>query len=112
MSTSEYDSYRPPEPEGGRKKRRRGGRGSGSGRQGGSGGGWQNRGADGGREMPMVEDVEFTSYYGLPIVNPPPWGHEISLFLFLGGLAGGSTLLGLGSQLSYRPGMRAAPPRR
>lgn len=108
MSTSEYDSYRPPEPEGGRKKRRRGGRGSGSGRQGGSGGGWQNRGADGGREMPMVEDVEFTSYYGRPIVKPPPWGHEISLYLFLGGLAGGSTLLGLGSQLSDRPGMRAA----
>lgn len=113
MSTSEYDSYRPPEPEGGRKKRRRGGRGGpgsgrGSGGQGGSGGGWQNPGADGGREMPMVEDVEFTSYYGRPIVKPPPWGHEISLYLFLGGLAGGSTLLGLGSQLSDRPGMRAA----
>ncbi len=116
MSSSVYDSYRPPEPEGGRKKRRRGGRGgsggSGSGGQGsgsgGSGGGWQNRGADGGREMPMVEDVEFTSYYGRPIVKPPPWGHEISLYLFLGGLAGGSTLLGLGAQLTDRPGMRTA----
>lgn len=56
----------------------------------------------------MVEDVEFTSYYGRPIVKPPPWGDEISLYLFLGGLAGGSTLLGLGSQLTDRPGMRAA----
>src|SRR5690606_9214604 len=81
MSTSEYDSYRPPEPEGGRRKRRRGGRGGPGGpegRRGGPGGrrggGWKNRGADGNREMPMVEDVEFTSYYGRPIVKAPPCG--------------------------------------
>lgn len=124
MSTSEFDSYRPPEPEGGRKRRRRGrggsdvpgsgGSGDGGGRSGGgrSGGGrgrgWQNRGADGGREMPMVSDVEFTSYYGRPIVKAPPWGDEISLYLFLGGLAGGSSLLALGAQATDRPGLRAA----
>ncbi|MDN6135354.1 MAG: polysulfide reductase NrfD [Brevibacterium sp.] len=123
MSTSEYDSYRPPELDGGRKKRRRGGRpgggrgGSGrgdSGRGGGQGGdgaggqGWKNRGSDGNREMPMVEDVEFSSYYGRPIVKAPPWGDEISLYLFLGGLAGGSSLLGLGAQFSDRPGLRIA----
>ncbi|WP_413332761.1 NrfD/PsrC family molybdoenzyme membrane anchor subunit [Brevibacterium sp. GP-SGM9] len=121
MSTSEFDSYRPPEPEGGRRKRRRGGRGPGDGRdgqggpggQGGSGGGrrgqgWKNRGSDGNREMPMVEDVEFTSYYGRPIVKAPPWGHEIALYLFLGGLAGGSTLLGFGAQFTDRPGLRIA----
>lgn len=111
MSTSEYDSYRPPEPEGGRRKRRRGGRG-GPGGPGGSGGrrggGWKNRGADGNREMPMVEDVEFTSYYGRPIVKAPPWGDEIGAYLFLGGLAGGSSLLGFGAQLTDRPGMRIA----
>lgn len=122
MSTSEYDSYRPPEPEGGRKKRRRGGRGGpgGSGRgaggsgRGGSGGGrdggqgWKNRGAEGNREMPMVEDVEFSSYYGRSIVKAPPWGDEIAIYLFLGGLAGGSSLLGLGAQFSDRPGLRIA----
>ncbi|WP_166975224.1 NrfD/PsrC family molybdoenzyme membrane anchor subunit [Brevibacterium atlanticum] len=105
MSVSEYDSYRPPEPEGGRKKRRRGGRGGPGGRR---GGGWKNRGSDGNREMPMVEDVEFTSYYGRPIVKAPPWGHEIALYLFLGGLAGGSSLLGLGAQMTDRPGLRIA----
>ncbi|WP_173157440.1 NrfD/PsrC family molybdoenzyme membrane anchor subunit [Brevibacterium permense] len=119
MSTSEYDSYRPPEPEGGRRKRRRGGRGGPSGpddsggRRGGRGGngrggGWKNRGADGNREMPMVEDVEFTSYYGRPIVKAPPWGDEIGTYLFLGGLAGGSSLLGFGAQLTDRPGLRIA----
>ncbi|PCC56406.1 polysulfide reductase [Brevibacterium aurantiacum] len=104
MSTSEYDSYRPPELEGGRKKRRRGGRPGG--RVGGQG--WKNRGADGNREMPMVEDVEFSSYYGRAIVKAPPWGDEIALYLFLGGLAGGSSLLGLGAQFSDRPGLRIA----
>lgn len=122
MSTSEYDSYRPPEPEGGRKKRRRGGRegpggsgrGAGGSSRGGSGGGrgggqgWKNRGAEGNREMPMVEDVEFSSYYGRSIVKAPPWGDEIAIYLFLGGLAGGSSLLGLGAQFSDRPGLRIA----
>lgn len=109
MSTSEFDSYRPPEPEGGRKKRRRGGRGGPGGRRGGPGGqGWKNRGSEGNREMPMVEDVEFTSYYGRPIVKAPPWGDEIALYLFLGGLAGGSSLLGLGAQFTDRPGLRIA----
>ena len=65
-----------------------------------------NRGADGGREMPMVEDVEFTSYYGRPIVKAPPWGDEIGAYLFLGGLAGGSALLGLGGQLTDLPALR------
>ncbi|WP_029089293.1 NrfD/PsrC family molybdoenzyme membrane anchor subunit [Brevibacterium album] len=124
MSVSEFDSYRPPEPAGGRKKRRRGGgassgAGSAAGAQGGAdaqaggqrsaggrGRGWANRGAEGNREMPMVEDVEFTSYYGRPIVKAPPWGDEISAYLFLGGLAGGSTLLALGAHLTDRPVMR------
>lgn len=106
MSTSEFDSYRPPELATGRKKRRRGDRDGGPRNRGGRG--WQNRGSDGGREMPMVEDVEFSSYYGRPIVKAPPWGHEISLYLFLGGLAGGSTLLGLGAQFTDRPGLRIA----
>ena len=55
----------------------------------------------------MVEDVEFTSYYGRPIVKAPPWGDEIAAYLFLGCLAGGSALLGLGAQLTDRPALRS-----
>ena len=93
MSTSEFDSFRPPEPVGG--KRRRGGR-----RPGRRGGG------EGSREMPMVPDAEFTSYYGRPVVKPAPWGHEVAAYLFLGGVAGGSGLLAAGAQLTGRPRLR------
>lgn len=75
-----------PEPR--RRRRRGGGRG------------------DGGREMPMVPDVAFTSYYGRPVVKPAPWSHEIAAYLFLGGLAGGSGLLAAGAQLTGRPVLR------
>ncbi|MEE6177151.1 NrfD/PsrC family molybdoenzyme membrane anchor subunit [Mycobacterium sp. 050134] len=92
MSTSEYDSLRPPEPPGGR--RRKGKRG---GRRG---------GGDGSREMPMVPDAEFASYYGRPVVKPPPWGHEVAAYLFLGGVAGGSGLLAAGAQLTGRDTLR------
>jgi hypothetical protein len=91
---SEFDSYRPPEPTRGRRgggKRRRRGAGA---------------GVDGAREMPMVPEAEFTSYYGRPVVKPPPWGHEVAAYLFLGGVAGGSGLLGLGAQLTGRPRLR------
>lgn len=43
---------------------------------------------DGSREMPMVPDAEFTSYYGRPVVKPAPWGEDVALYLFLGGVAG------------------------
>ena len=54
----------------------------------------------------MVEDAQFSSYYGLGVVKAPPWGHEIAAYLFLGGLAGGSSLLALGAQLTDRPALR------
>jgi hypothetical protein len=63
-------------------------------------------GGDGAREMLMVPEAEFTSYYGRPVVKPPPWGHEVAAYLFLGGVAGGSGLLGLGAQLTGRPKLR------
>lgn len=102
MTLSEFDSYRPPETrrrrrsvlraaqDGLARRRRRGAPGT----------------NDGSREVPVVEDVEFTSYYGRPIVKPPPWGHEIAAYLFLGGVAGGSALLGLGAQLTGRAALR------
>ncbi len=100
MTQSEFDEVRPPEPP---RRRRRGDRPGGrrSGRRGGSG-----AGGDGAREMFMVPEAEFTSYYDKPIVKPPPWGHEVAAYLFLGGVAGGSGLLAAGAQLTGRPKLR------
>jgi len=100
--TSEFDSYRPPEAP--KKKRRKGGRGGG--RRNAAGLFGRPRGSDGSREMSMVEDIEFSSYYGRPIVKHAPWGGPIALYLFLGGMAGGSGLLALGAQLTGRAKLR------
>ena len=97
MTTSDYDSLRPPEPpdrnrRGGQRRRR---------------GAPDRSGAtDGSREIPVVPEAEFTSYYGRPVVKPPPWGHEIAAYLFLGGVAGGSSLLAAGAQLTGRAELR------
>ncbi|NIJ11849.1 hypothetical protein FHU38_002193 [Saccharomonospora amisosensis] len=51
-------------------------------------------------EQPVVPDTEFTSYYGKPVINGPVWkSPDIPGYLFLGGLAGASSLLAAGSQL-------------
>ena len=54
----------------------------------------------------MVPEAEFSSYYGRPVVKPAPWGAEIAGYLFCGGLAAGSGLLGLGAQLTGRKKLR------
>jgi formate-dependent nitrite reductase membrane component NrfD len=56
----------------------------------------------------MVPPAEFTSYYGRPVVKPSPWTADIPAYLFLGGLAAGSSLLGAGADLTDRPGLRRA----
>ena len=54
-------------------------------------------------EQPMVPDAEFTSYYGRPVLNRPVWKvPEVPGYLFLGGLAGGASLLAIGSELTGR----------
>lgn len=54
-------------------------------------------------EQPMVPSAQFTSYYGKPILNPPVWeSPDIPGYLFLGGLAGGASLLAAGSDLTGR----------
>lgn len=71
-------------------KRRRPGSGWGGGRRGG--------------EVPMVEEAEFTSYYGRPILKQPTWKTpDVPLYLFLGGAAGSSALLGEMADVSGRP---------
>ncbi|MDG9705257.1 NrfD/PsrC family molybdoenzyme membrane anchor subunit [Streptomyces sp. DH37] len=54
-------------------------------------------------ERPVVPEAEFTSYYGMPILNRPTWkALDIAGYLFLGGLAGGSSLLAAGAHATGR----------
>ncbi|HEX3707840.1 MAG TPA: NrfD/PsrC family molybdoenzyme membrane anchor subunit [Mycobacteriales bacterium] len=47
---------------------------------------------------------EFRSYYGLPVLNAPTWkSREIAGYFFLGGLAGGSSLVAAVAQRTGRP---------
>lgn len=55
---------------------------------------------------PVVPDATFTSYYGRPVVKESPWEKDIPAYLFLGGLAAGSSLLAAGADLSDRPTLR------
>ncbi|MBQ1016827.1 polysulfide reductase NrfD [Micromonospora sp. D93] len=51
----------------------------------------------------MVPKAEFTSYYGLPVLNPPTWkAPDIAGYLFLGGLAGASSTLAATAELTGR----------
>jgi formate-dependent nitrite reductase membrane component NrfD len=54
----------------------------------------------------MVPEAEFTSYYGRPVVKAAPWSADIPAYLFLGGLAAGSAVLGAGADLTGRPALR------
>jgi hypothetical protein len=55
---------------------------------------------------PTVPDAEFTSYYGMPVINSPVWASpDIPGYLFLGGLAGAASLLGAGAQATGRPAL-------
>jgi formate-dependent nitrite reductase membrane component NrfD len=52
-------------------------------------------------EQLVVPPAEFRSYYGLPIVKSTVWGApEVPSYLFLGGLAGASSALAAGADLS------------
>ncbi|WP_290715872.1 NrfD/PsrC family molybdoenzyme membrane anchor subunit, partial [Gordonia sp. UBA7599] len=95
MTSSEYDQFRPPRPD------RRGGRKD----KGRKGSGW-SRGAD--LMVPTVEVAKLDEhgYYGRPVVKAPPWEWPIGLYLFLGGVAGGSAVLGAGAQLTGRETLR------
>jgi formate-dependent nitrite reductase membrane component NrfD len=49
------------------------------------------------------------SYYGRPIINPPVWEErDIASYLFTGGLAGASSLLAAGADLTGRPALARA----
>ena len=45
------------------------------------------------REMSMVPAAKPRTYYGHPVLKPPVWSPEVGVYLFTGGLAGGSAVL-------------------
>jgi DMSO reductase anchor subunit len=54
----------------------------------------------------MVPDAEFRSYYGRPVIREPTWAAtDIAGYLFLGGLAGASSVLAAGAELTGRPAL-------
>ena len=72
----------------------------------GQAGGRKRKGGKRRDEFQMVPDAHFTSYYGRPVVKASPWEKDIPAYLFLGGLAGGSSLLAAGAQATDRPALR------
>ncbi|QCU79326.1 nitrite reductase [Citricoccus sp. SGAir0253] len=59
--------------------------------------------------MAMVPEPEFTAgdgYYGRPVVKAPPWDERVATYLVCGGIAGGSSLLAFGAQLTGRAELR------
>jgi formate-dependent nitrite reductase membrane component NrfD len=96
MTTNPFDADRPPGPS---RAERRAARAADR----------ADGGADGGRrrdDTMMVPDVQFDSYYGRPVVKPSPWEADIPAYIFLGGLAAGSALLGAGGAVSDLPVLR------
>jgi formate-dependent nitrite reductase membrane component NrfD len=54
----------------------------------------------------MVPDAEFRSYYGRPVLHKPTWAAtDIAGYLFLGGLAGASSVLAAAADLTGRPAL-------
>ncbi|MBA8792569.1 formate-dependent nitrite reductase membrane component NrfD [Friedmanniella endophytica] len=70
--------------------------------------GGRRRGRGGRGEQAVVPDATFTSYYGRPVVKASPWEADIPAYLFLGGVAAGSSLLAAGGDLTGRPAVRRA----
>jgi formate-dependent nitrite reductase membrane component NrfD len=56
---------------------------------------WRRPGqARGAGEQPVVPEARFDSYYGQPVIKEPVWrSPEVPGYLFLGGLAGASSML-------------------
>ena len=62
-----------------------------------------------GGEQPVVGEATFRSYYGQPVINQPVWrATNIAGYLFLGGLAGASSVVAAAAQLTGRAGLARA----
>jgi Polysulphide reductase, NrfD len=55
----------------------------------------------------MVPEAEFTSYYGRPVLKGPVWKvPDVPAYLYLGGMAGSSALMGAVADATGRPDLR------
>jgi formate-dependent nitrite reductase membrane component NrfD len=61
-----------------------------------------------GGEPTVVPEADFRSYYGRAVLKPPVWDHKIAMYLFCGGLAAGTAVVGAGADVSGRPRLRRA----
>jgi formate-dependent nitrite reductase membrane component NrfD len=69
----------------------------------------RGRGRGGKGEQLQVPEAEFRSYYGRPIIKAPVWKNpDVPLYLFLGGLAGSSSILAAMAGVTDRPSLRRA----
>ncbi len=58
-------------------------------------------------EQLMVPEAEFRSYYDRPIIKPPVWKvPDVPAYLYLGGVAGVTAMLGELGELTGRPELR------
>ena len=58
------------------------------------------------REQRLVDDPEFSSYYGKPVIKAPVWKQpDVPVYLFVGGVAGVSALLAEGAAATGRPAL-------
>lgn len=58
-------------------------------------------------EQAMVPRAEFDSYYGRPVIKPPVWKMpDVPAYLYLGGTAGVSSIMGEFAALTGRPRLR------
>jgi formate-dependent nitrite reductase membrane component NrfD len=56
-----------------------------------------------------VERADFRSYYDVPVINKPVWKPaNVAGYLFLGGLAGASSVVAAGAHVSGRPALARA----
>ncbi|MBV8959266.1 MAG: polysulfide reductase NrfD [Actinobacteria bacterium] len=60
------------------------------------------------REELMVPKADVRTYYDRPVLKAPVWKWYIPAYFFTGGLAGASSVLGLGAQLTGRRALRRA----
>lgn len=63
-------------------------------------GGGRRRRRGGGGEVPLVPDMTPTSYYGHPVLKAPVWTPEVAVYLFTGGLTGGSAMLATAARVT------------
>jgi hypothetical protein len=55
----------------------------------------------------MVPEAEFTSYYGRPIIKKPAWkSPDVPIYLWVGGMAGTSSMLAALAEATGRPVLR------